>query len=69
MWNLLFSGLDTTGFGNLVIIDHGNGYWSFKRHNIPNRNREGQGVVLGQQIAESGSTDISTGNILISTFV
>jgi len=59
---VIFSGWDTTGFGNLVIIDHGNGYWSYYGHNYANLVREGQGVVKGQQIAESGSTGNSSGN-------
>ena len=59
---VIFSGWDKTGFGNLVIIDHGNGYWTYYGHNTANLVREGQGVVKGQQIAESGSTGNSTGD-------
>lgn len=59
---IIFSGWDKTGFGNLVIIDHGNGYWTYYGHNTANLVREGQGVIKGQQIAESGSTGNSTGD-------
>lgn len=59
---VIFSGWDQFGFGNLVIIDHGNGYWTYYGHNTANLVRVGQGVVRGQQIAESGSTGNSTGD-------
>jgi murein DD-endopeptidase MepM/ murein hydrolase activator NlpD len=61
---VIFSGWDTTGYGNLVIIDHGNGYWMYYGHNAANLASSGHGVVQGQQIAESGSTGNSTGNHL-----
>jgi murein DD-endopeptidase MepM/ murein hydrolase activator NlpD len=59
---IIFSDWDNTGFGNLVIIDHGNGYWTYYGHNTANLVRVGQGVVKGQQISESGSMGNSTGN-------
>jgi len=59
---VIFSGWDDTGFGNLIIIDHGNGYWTYYGHNEANLVSVGQGVVQGQQIAESGKTGNSTGN-------
>lgn len=61
---VIFSGWSTSGFGNLIIIDHGNGYWTYYGHNEANLVSVGQGVVLGQQIAESGSTGNSTGDHL-----
>lgn len=61
---VIFSGWDNTGFGYLVIIDHGNGYWTYYGHNEANLVSVGQGVVIGQQIAESGNTGISTGDHL-----
>jgi LysM repeat protein len=59
-----FSGWNDTGYGNLVIIDHGNGYRTYYAHNETNLVSAGQVVVQGQQIAESGSTGNSTGNHL-----
>lgn len=61
---VIFSGWDKTGFGNLVIIDHGNGYWSYYGHNTANLVKAGDGVLQGQQIAEAGSTGNSTGDHL-----
>ena len=56
-----FSGWDDTGYGNLVIIDRGNGYQTYYGHNEANLVSTGQIVMKGQQIAESGSTGNSTG--------
>ncbi len=59
-----FSGWDNTGYGNLVIVDHGNGYRTYYAHNEANLVSAGQVVAQGQQIAESGSTGNSTGEHL-----
>lgn len=59
---VIFSGWSNTGYGNLVIIDHGNGYWTYYAHNSFNLVSAGDGVLKGQQIAESGSTGNSTGD-------
>ena len=59
-----FSGWDDTGYGNLVIVDHGNGYRTYYAHNEANLVSAGQVVAQGQQIAESGSTGNSTGEHL-----
>ncbi|MDP1715651.1 MAG: M23 family metallopeptidase [Anaerolineales bacterium] len=59
---VVFSGWDNTGYGNMVIIDHGNGYQTYYSHNEANLVGTGQTVVKGQQIAESGNTGNSTGN-------
>jgi len=61
---VIFSGWDKSGYGNLVIIDHGNGYWTYYAHNEANLVSAGQGVSQGQQIAESGSTGNSSGDHL-----
>jgi LysM repeat protein len=61
---VIFSGWDETGYGYFIIIDHGNGYRSTYGHNTANLVSAGQGVVQGQQIAESGSTGNSTGDHL-----
>ncbi len=59
---VVFSGWDDTGYGNMVIIDHGNGYQTYYSHNEANLVSAGQTVAKGQQIAESGNTGNSTGN-------
>ena len=61
---VVFSDWDDTGYGNMVIIDHGNGYQTYYSHNEANLVSAGQVVVKGQQIAESGSTGNSTGEHL-----
>ncbi len=61
---VVFSGWDTTGYGNFIVIDHGNGYKTTYGHNEANLVSVGQTVVKGQQISESGSTGNSTGNHL-----
>ncbi len=48
-------------FGNLVIIDHGNGYKTYYAHNSRNMVISGQKVERGQTIALIGSTGNSTG--------
>ncbi|WP_028551029.1 murein hydrolase activator EnvC family protein [Paenibacillus sp. UNC451MF] len=53
-----------SGYGNTVIIDHGNGYWTLYGH-IRNGGtvvEKGDQVKRGQKIAEVGSTGESTGN-------
>jgi len=49
------------GFGNTVIIDHGNGYSTLYAHNSRNRVTTGERVARGQHIADVGSTGMSTG--------
>ncbi|HET7010468.1 MAG TPA: M23 family metallopeptidase [Anaerolineales bacterium] len=61
---VIYSKWDSTGYGNLIIVDHGNGLWSYYAHNEANLVTAGDGVVQGQQIAESGSTGNSTGDHL-----
>jgi murein DD-endopeptidase MepM/ murein hydrolase activator NlpD len=61
---VIYSDWDTTGYGNLVILDHGNGYWTYYAHNDANLVGPGDGVLQGQEIAESGSTGNSTGEHL-----
>jgi murein DD-endopeptidase MepM/ murein hydrolase activator NlpD len=49
------------GYGNLVVIDHGNGLSTAYGHNSSLASAVGQGVSAGQVIAYSGSTGHSTG--------
>lgn len=50
-----------SGYGNAVIIDHGNGVSSLYGHNESLAVSEGQNVSQGQLIAYCGSTGYSTG--------
>lgn len=49
------------GYGNLVEIDHGNGYVTRYGHNEKNLVKVGDRVTKGQKIALMGSTGRSTG--------
>lgn len=49
------------GYGNAVIIDHGNGLQTLYGHNTSVAVSEGQVVSQGQVVAYSGSTGYSTG--------
>jgi murein DD-endopeptidase MepM/ murein hydrolase activator NlpD len=55
-----------SGYGNTVILDHGNGVWTLYGH-IRNDGivvKKGDSVKRGQKIAEVGSTGQATGNHL-----
>lgn len=50
-----------SGYGNYVMIDHGNGYYTGFGHLSSFSVSQGQTVSTGQKIATSGNTGISTG--------
>lgn len=50
----------TTGFGNLVVLDHGFGYETYYAHLSEFKVRKGQKIKRGEVIAEVGSTGLST---------
>ena len=50
-----------TGYGNLVVLDHGNGLATAYAHNSSLLVSVGQHVSQGQTISLSGSTGHSTG--------
>ena len=52
---------NTGGYGNLVIISHGNGVQTYYGHNSKLYVTVGQTVSQGQVISAMGSTGISTG--------
>jgi LysM repeat protein len=58
---VVFSGWSTGGYGNTIIIDHGNGYQSLYGHLSSTAARCGQSVSQGATIGYSGSTGNSTG--------
>ena len=49
------------GYGNTIIIDHGNGYATLYGHQASFEVREGDYVETGQHIGNVGSTGLSTG--------
>lgn len=50
-----------SGYGNYILIDHGNGYYTGFAHLSTYNVSQGDTVNRGQQIAISGDTGISTG--------
>ncbi len=54
---VVYAGSGLRGFGNLVIVKHGNSFLSAYAHNQTLLVREDQVVRRGQRIAEMGSTD------------
>jgi murein DD-endopeptidase MepM/ murein hydrolase activator NlpD len=58
------SGWDGSGYGNKVVIDHGNGFITLYAHNSLLQVRVGQRVNRGDVIAQMGSTGRSTGTHL-----
>ncbi|MBE7042197.1 MAG: hypothetical protein E7399_01710 [Ruminococcaceae bacterium] len=58
---VVISGWNNGGYGNYVVINHGNGYSTLYAHASMNLVQAGQTVVQGQAIAEVGSTGWSTG--------
>ena len=57
---IVFSGVKS-GYGNVVEVDHGNGYTTLYGHNSRLLVRPGDIVRPGQTIAKAGSTGRSTG--------
>lgn len=55
-----FSGW-SRGNGNIVVIEHGQGFSTVYAHNTRNLTKVGETVRRGQQISTTGSTGVSTG--------
>ncbi len=61
---VIFSGWDTTGYGNCIKINHGNGVVTIYAHCSALYASAGQQVSAGQNIAGIGMTGWATGNHL-----
>jgi hypothetical protein len=57
-------GYDSGGYGNYVIVNHGNGYWSLYGHMSKVHVKSGQTVNKGTVLGVEGSTGHSTGSHL-----
>jgi murein DD-endopeptidase MepM/ murein hydrolase activator NlpD len=58
---VVFAGWSNGGYGNLVMLDHGNGWQTVYAHLSSVRVSCGQSVSQGQTIGAAGSTGNSTG--------
>ncbi len=58
---VVYSGQGMSGYGNVVVIKHGEDWSTVYAHNRSNRVRDGEEVAAGQVIAESGATGRVTG--------
>jgi murein DD-endopeptidase MepM/ murein hydrolase activator NlpD len=58
---VVYAGWNTWGYGNLVVIDHGNGWQTWYAHNSALYVGCGQNVFQGSVISAAGSTGRSTG--------
>lgn len=61
---VVFAGWDKTGYGKLVVINHGNGFMTFYAHMSAIFVRKGQNVAKGQRIGSVGNTGNVTGSHL-----
>jgi murein DD-endopeptidase MepM/ murein hydrolase activator NlpD len=58
---IMYAGWDASGYGNMVLVDHGNGYMTRYAHLSQVMVISGQTVAKGQAIGKMGSTGHSTG--------
>lgn len=58
---VVFSGWSAGGYGNVVVVDHGNGYQTLYAHLNSTSVRCGQSVAQGTRVGSGGSTGNSTG--------
>jgi murein DD-endopeptidase MepM/ murein hydrolase activator NlpD len=59
-----FAGWDRTGYGNLVIINHGNGFITYYAHLSKILVQRGDSVAVGQRIGSVGCSGTCTGSHL-----
>ena len=58
---IVYAGLNNNGYGNLIVIDHGNGWQTYYAHLDVVQVACGQSVYQGSQIGLMGSTGNSSG--------
>jgi murein DD-endopeptidase MepM/ murein hydrolase activator NlpD len=58
---VMFSGRGPDGYGNVVMLDHGNGLMTLYAHNERNVVRQGQRVRRGQTVALMGDSGRASG--------
>jgi murein DD-endopeptidase MepM/ murein hydrolase activator NlpD len=58
---VIYAGPAAGGYGNVIMIDHGNGYQTLYAHNSVILTKCGNSVNKGQMISQAGSTGNSTG--------
>jgi murein DD-endopeptidase MepM/ murein hydrolase activator NlpD len=56
-----YAGWDASGYGNMILIDHGNGYQTLYGHMVRVKAKVGQSVKRGEVIGYIGNTGKSTG--------
>lgn len=61
---IIRKGYDSDGYGNYVIVEHGNGYWSLYAHMKKVYVNDGQSVDKNTILGVEGSTGYSTGSHL-----
>jgi len=66
---VIWAGWDTTGYGNKVMVDHGNGFVTLYGHLSQILVRVGQTVARGSLLGMMGSTGHSTGTHLHFTIL
>ena len=59
---VVYSGSRFRGYGNVVMIDHGDGFLTVYAHNSKNLVQMGERVARGQVIARVGATGNATGS-------
>ncbi len=58
---VIFAGWNDWGYGNMVVLDHGNGFWTLYAHLDQVSLRCGQGVNGGQIVGTLGTTGNTAG--------
>ena len=58
---VIYSGKGLSGYGNLIVLGHKNGFFSVYAHNSVNLVQKGQRIRRGEMIGKVGNTGRSTG--------